>query len=544
MVRFRKTGGDDSMGIQSTNAGRLVRINIAPSGSGKQGRLIGAIGAVFLLRAISAAEGAPGLDEQDLVVLCPARPVLVRLHLQVARKPFLEPWRESQLKRFSLADKDNNGKLEKTERAGNFSGTGVLSREAFLELMWNKEPPIEIRYDYGRSRGGAALFSLLDRNRDQTISADELTQVDRIIPRRDFDGDGSLSEDELTSFSGSTAGANPAAGVVLLVNQRQMSNEQATRLLGAYASATGTDQVGASLRSSDFALAPEVFSALDRTGDGRLEVTELSRFADRPADLELEIGLGRGSRPGSFRLASWANAGKLGVSADSRSDGGFDINTQDAQITFRRNNRDPAQVDNDRKRLQEFDKDNNGYLTANELAGAGPFEKSFLQMDADSDGKVFAQEFNDFVDRQAQMVAAKLVIEVVDEGQTLFDMLDANGDGRLSRRELGSASSLLELDRDGNKGISLAESPRRVRLELSRGGRPMAETPRERGPGASRRTRANASDGPEWFANMDTNRDGDLTPGEFLGSRADFDRLDRDQNGVIDASEAEKYGKR
>jgi EF hand len=38
---------------------------------------------------------------------------------------------------------------------------------------------------------------------------------------------------------------------------------------------------------------------------------------------------------------------------------------------------------------------------------------------------------------------------------------------------------------------------------------------------------------------MDRNRDGDISRREFLGPRADFDRLDRDRDGLIDAQEAE-----
>ena len=38
---------------------------------------------------------------------------------------------------------------------------------------------------------------------------------------------------------------------------------------------------------------------------------------------------------------------------------------------------------------------------------------------------------------------------------------------------------------------------------------------------------------------MDRNRDGDLSPREFLGSRAQFEKLDKDADGLIDADEAE-----
>jgi hypothetical protein len=39
---------------------------------------------------------------------------------------------------------------------------------------------------------------------------------------------------------------------------------------------------------------------------------------------------------------------------------------------------------------------------------------------------------------------------------------------------------------------------------------------------------------------MDRNGDGDVSPREFLGTRAEFKRIDTDGDGLIDAREAER----
>ena len=44
--------------------------------------------------------------------------------------------------------------------------------------------------------------------------------------------------------------------------------------------------------------------------------------------------------------------------------------------------------------------------------------------------------------------------------------------------------------------------------------------------------------GPSWFRKMDRNHDGDVSRREFLGPRAQFDRLDRDRDGLISSDEA------
>src|SRR5262249_4014508 len=127
---------------------------------------------------------------------------------------------------------------------------------------------------------------------------------------------------------------------------------------------------------------------------------------------------------------------------------------------------------------------------------------------------------------------------------TLFQLLDDNRDGRLGVRELRTAwDRLLLLEPLGLHGKPdvvprLAIQPS-VSLRLSRAidrglinqqiffpNQPGVTVPQK---------------GPLWFRKMDRNGDGDVSRLEFLGTRAEFDAIDTDHDGLISLEEAEAY---
>ena len=220
--------------------------------------------------------------------------------------------------------------------------------------------------------------------------------------------------------------------------------------------------------------------------------------------------------------------------------GGYKLKLGDADIDFRRDNRDPQQAD--LADMRAFDRDNNGYIDQNEAEANQVGKTVFAAMDVDGDGKVVKAEFSTFMARCNAAAAARIQLEVTDRGQDLFVMLDADGDGVLSPRELRHAREVLNAaDKNQDGALNGDELPQLIELVLSRG---VADTPETRTQVAAARSATKANSvGPTWFRKMDRNNDGDLSESEFIGPIETFRKLDADGDGLVDREEAEAAGK-
>jgi len=145
--------------------------------------------------------------------------------------------------------------------------------------------------------------------------------------------------------------------------------------------------------------------------------------------------------------------------------------------------------------------------------------------DRDGDAKLAAKEVAAWCEL-VRMVLAQVRLAFQARGGNLFPLLDRDGDGRLGARELAAAHSLLEGD------PALTSLPPVYTLDV--GGIPARHWGGLRIPAAKSAARpAAASAAPRWFAALDSNRDGVITPREFPGSPEVFRRLDKDGSGLI-----------
>ena len=520
--------------------------------------------------ADSTARPPVPLDAQDLIFLGPSRPVLLRLRVTVDGLPFRQVWRDYFSPWFSDLDRDHDGLLSAAEAAqappltadssdpadGSAAEPGValrqlalqhadkLDRDTFLAYWETAAPPFSLRAIDGPPSANKALFAMLDRDRDGRLSIDELRAAADVLRSRDFDDDEVLTQQELAEADSADGTAdverprpapNPTPqGPFVVIGPATRAAEVAAILLRRYDKNADALLSARASAGNEIRLADEVLARLDTGGDATLDPTELSRFHERPADLELRFPLGRVMLDDDRPDAALAPAG---VRVKRLSGGTFLIHLSDAEIELRRNNRNPARASDPLMQLAALDADGNAYLDEKEAAGLG--RGIFKLMDRDADGRVFKDEYHAYYRRRLQAAAARVVLEFTDDRGSLFDLLDANHDFLLTPRELRSVAATLASENILADGMLSSDAlPQRVRGELSRGGADLSRAVAARVRPGQPRPRADSS-APLWFRKMDRNHDGDVSPREFLGPRDAFEKIDANRDGLIDAAEAE-----
>jgi Ca2+-binding EF-hand superfamily protein len=155
--------------------------------------------------------------------------------------------------------------------------------------------------------------------------------------------------------------------------------------------------------------------------------------------------------------------------------------------------------------------------------------------DRNGDGKLTRAELEAFLALIELGAGCRVQVTVTTRGRNLFDLLDANGDGRLDLRELNRAAQV-------PAGLRREGITQRYHLQVDRTAAGSSFGPVALA-GASKRTPGvpvPGRRGPRWFQAMDRNGDGYLSPREFLGSPEQFRLLDTDGDGLISVEEAEK----
>jgi Ca2+-binding EF-hand superfamily protein len=289
------------------------------------------------------------------------------------------------------------------------------------------------------------------------------------------------------------------------------------------------------------------FRKADLNGDLELSGPELIRLLPKVADVEVIIRL-KADKEAPVEMIK-PEKDTTFIKSKSSS-GGLLITFGTAHLDLR-----PALASADvtqtiaRQRLaistmfMRADKANRGFVTKTDLEK--PEGRQLLPLlpiaDRDGNGELTEKELIALYDLEAKAGACCLSLTAGESGSGLFEMMDANRDGRLTVREMRTAIERFE----GGQGfITKTVMSRQFGLNVMLGpiGLGGRATPGggTGGMGAPITPRPSGRTGPIWFRKLDSNGDGEVSKREWLGDPADFKRLDLDGDGVISPEEAVK----
>ncbi len=206
------------------------------------GALLGtALSVLVLATPLTAADdkprpeaGAPDFAHdavQDVIFLTDERPIFIRLRLDAGGKSFRAAWLDSVKAIHAYLDRNKDGTLTKDEadrgslplmvRAATGGAAalpradldtnpkdGKVSVEELADVLRPALGPFRVQIGRVAVERNDALFNLLDKNKDGTLTKDELGAAVRSLHRFDLDSDELIDPNELEPFSNPLAAMN------------------------------------------------------------------------------------------------------------------------------------------------------------------------------------------------------------------------------------------------------------------------------------------------------------------------------------------------
>ena len=514
-------------------------------------------------------------DKHDIVFFAENRVVRFRVVLKATGDSLAKRWTDQLRVYFDYLDRDGNGVLNKYETEFAFANNGIVqmlqngfayqrpddAARMFADLDIDCDG--RVRFDefaayYSPSANRIIavnpnpnrdlyadtltndLFTLFDKDKDGKLSRAELTAIEKLFSTLDVDEDECLSATEVVPNLFSRP---------ISVNRNPSEIQQSS--ITAFRAGTTPDNFTATiltrydknkngvLNKSENPFSDAAFRALDKNKNDEVSAPELANWSDTTPDFNLEMTFGVKQEECAVKLASSTDA-KLAAGFKPAGEGTalFTIGNQTVQLACYA----PRGIYG-QGRVTPFSFPDNGRGFATERDLAGPQNQAvrvlFDMIDRDADGKMTRAEFDKFFSLQRDFTSLPLSLLHSAQTPSLFQVLDGNGDGRLSVREVRSAwDRLIALEPNGKEFVTKAALAPQGAVRFGR----TADVFGFNAASAYQQPAIrHTSRGPIWFRKFDRNGDSEISRNEFPASSADFDRIDANRDGYITVEEAEKF---
>lgn len=275
---------------------------------------------------------------------------------------------------------------------------------------------------------------------------------------------------------------------------------------------------------------------LDENTDQNISSAEAKLLLEMPPAFNIQLQLGGASRSGSSvkiqprqdlesTVTVQGNQGQSWISNESISVGVIthDVSTRQQtipQIAF-----------------DQLDANKDGGIDETEIPEGAESEFRFDLLDQDKDGKLSYQEINMTPSPPESIWETQVRGRGAEFPSGVFAWLDSDHNMLLSEREIAATNkrldALLNQLQPDRKMLRPADLPDTVLIQFGRG-EPSEDEGRfqlQRGMFAEPSTR------PDWAIQMDSNRDGDISQNEFIGTLAQFKTLDQNNDRFIGKDE-------
>ncbi len=442
-----------------------------------------------------------------------------------------------ELGNMALADATARTRAARDYDANNDQRVQRAELAAFLSRDTSGGQGSAIRWIADRvahEKWSSPLFVLLDADGDGRLTLDECAAAPVRLRSRDVDDNDAVTLADFRppelprSMANYRTDPPPTRGYAL----------QQYALDSLYYTLSELYNANYGLMAEQFEFAPDLFSLLDVDQSGRVEQRELAGLLEARPDLLVRASFATDAPP---KLS-------LVKLADALSGAGANVEVANERLLIGLNG---CQIDfvavdaaDNAGRLAEaqgrfaaLDVNGDLALDAEELAASDPpVVVEFARLDADGDGKLAVSEALGALADPANYRDRQLHVLLGEQSDALFGWLDQRPDGRLTSRELSNAGQrLAQLDTNGDGLIAAGEIPERISCVIQLGGAIDSRATTLPLPSAGS---AVLRDVPRWLSAMDRNGDGEISRREFLGSAEQFDRLDTNADGFLDAAEA------